>query len=388
VNAAVTGQQDGSWAYVGSATVMLAATDTESGVHRVEYALDGRGYTVYSGPVTVNTAGPHTFSYRATDRAGNSSGTASTTFTVVASGPPPPSCRVADTRPTVWIGTLNSGVANRMAEGGCSINDLIEDERTWPGHAEFMQHVRAIAEHLHHRGVILLREHNALVRTASDSGVGRPDDQQGYQALLDRSATSFALWEQVGAGGFTRNADGSITSRPVAGLGMLWFPVRAYGDFSLKLQWRDDAPGDGRANSGVFVRFPQVHQHPQEPRPEWVAIKYGHEFQIYDGADGDQYKSGSVYGFDRVDLDGARVAPKGTWNDYEIRVVGQHYSVFRNGELVNQYVNDPDAVFEPPRPDDPGGAGRQNAAGYLGLQNHGAADIVSFRNIRVAPLTP
>ncbi|MFC6018176.1 OmpL47-type beta-barrel domain-containing protein [Plantactinospora solaniradicis] len=388
VNAAITGQQDGSWAYVGSATIVLTATDAGSGVHRVEYALDGRGYTVYSGPLTVNTPGAHTVSYRATDRAGNVSGTASTTFTVVASKPPAPSCMVTDTRPTVWIGTLNSAVPNRVVEGRCSINDLISDERAWPDNSEFVAHVREVAERLHHRGQILLKEQNALIRTARESGVGRSEEQQGYQPLLDRSNASFKLWEQVGAGGFTRNADGSITSRAVDGLGMLWFPVRSYGDFSLKLQWRDDAPGDGRANSGVFVRFPQVHQHPQESRPEWVAIKYGHELQIYDRTDGDQYKSGSVYGFDRIDLDGAAVTPKGTWNDYEIRVVGQHYSVFRNGKLINEYVNVPEAVFTPPRADDPGGAGRQHASGYVGLQNHGTGDIVSFRNVRIAPLTP
>ncbi|MBE1489421.1 hypothetical protein H4W31_005059 [Plantactinospora soyae] len=388
VNAALTGQQDGSWAYVGSATIVLTAADTGSGVHRVEYALDGRGYTVYSGPVTVNTPGAHTFSYRATDKAGNVSGTASATFTVVESRPPAPTCQVTDTRPTVWLGTLNSGVPSRVVEGRCSINDLIDDERAWPSHSEFVEHVRAIAERLHHRGQILLREQNALVRTARESAVGKSEQKQGYLPLLDRSAASFKLWEQVGAGGFRRNADGSVTSRAVDGLGMLWFPVRTYGDFSLKLQWRDDAPGDGRANSGVFVRFPQVHQHPQESRPEWVAIKYGHELQIYDRTDGDPYKSGSVYGFDRVDLDGAQVAPKGTWNDYEIRVVGQHYSVFRNGKLLNEYVNVPGAVFTPPRADDPGGAGRQHPSGFVGLQNHGVGDIVSFRNIRIAPLTP
>ena len=73
---------------------------------------------------------------------------------------------------------------------------------------------------------------------------------------------------------------------------MLWFPQRKYGDFSLKLQWRDDAPGTGNANSGVFVRFPWVHDHPEESRPEWVAIKYGHEVQVLDRPDGDMYKTG------------------------------------------------------------------------------------------------
>ncbi|GIF77167.1 3-keto-disaccharide hydrolase [Asanoa siamensis] len=388
VNAAISGQLNSGWAYVGSATVTLTAGDSGSGLMRVEYALNGSGYLVYGAPVTVNTPGTHTFTYRATDRAGNVSSTASATFTVVESGPPAPSCRVADNRTTVWMGTLDTGVANRVVEGGCSINDLVLDESPWAGTAEFVAHVTTLADRWHQRSLIPLKDRNGLVRGARESNVGKAESVQGYAPLLDNKATSFRLWEQVGGGGFRRNADGSITSKQEGGLGMLWFPVRTYGDFSLKLQWRDDAPGTGRANSGVFVRFPQVHQHPQEPRPEWVAIKYGHELQIFDSPTGDAYKSGSVYGFDRVDLADAGVRDKGVWNDYEIRVVGQHYSIFRNGKLINQFTNGPGQVFDPPRADDPGTDGRQHAEGYIGLQNHGATDTVSFRNIRIAPLTP
>ncbi|MCP3787119.1 DUF1080 domain-containing protein [Micromonospora sp. A3M-1-15] len=385
VSAALTGQLDDNGAYVGSATATLTAADSGSGVDRIEYSLDGQAYARYTAPVTVDRPGQHLLSYRATDKAGNTSGTASVSFTVVASGPQP-EC-VKDTRPTVWLGTVDSGVPNRVVQGDCTINAVIDDERSWPNHGEFVSYVTAVAEHLHHLGVISHTEHGRLVSAAARSGVGKPAGKDGYQPILDSSAASFGRWQQVGAGGFARNADGSITSRPVPGLGMLWYPVSAYGDFSLKLQWRDDAPGEGRANSGVFVRFPDVRNHPAESRPEWVAIKYGHELQILDRPDGDRYKSGSVYGFDRVDLAGAGVTPKGTWNDYEIRVVGQHYSVFRNGELINEYANVADAVFDPPRADDPGGAGRQHVTGYLGLQNHGTGDIVSFRNVRIAPLT-
>ncbi|MEJ3748683.1 family 16 glycoside hydrolase [Actinomycetes bacterium KLBMP 9797] len=383
--ASVSGERDADGGYVGSALVTLSATDADSGVARIEYAVDGAAYRTYTAPVTVDQPGQHTVAYRATDAAGNTSAPRSVSFTVVSA--PQRDCPVTDTRPVVWVGTINSGVPNRMVASGCTINNAIEDERAWLNHGQFVAHATDVAERLHHLGVISHEEHATLVDAAERSGVGKPDGRNGYRGLLDRSGASFALWEQVGAGGFSRNADGSITSRPVGGLGMLWFPVRAYGDFSLKLQWRDDAPGDGRANSGVFVRFPHVHQHPDESRPEWVAIKYGHELQILDRPDGDQYKSGSVYGFDRVDLAGAGVTPKGTWNDYEIRVVGQHYSVFRNGVLINEYHNTPDAVFDPPRPDDPGGAGRQHTSGYIGVQNHGATDVVSFRNIRIAPLS-
>ncbi|WP_212816899.1 OmpL47-type beta-barrel domain-containing protein [Polymorphospora rubra] len=387
VTAAVTGNRDDTGAYVGAATVTLTATDTESGVDTVEYSLDAGAYTSYTAPVTVNRPGQHTLTYRATDQAGNTSDAQSVSFTVVVGGGNP-ECPVLDTRPVVWLGTLNSGVPNRLVGTGCTINNLIASERLWLNHTEFMQHVRAVAKNLRELGVINNAERATLIETATASAVGKSDAQTGYRSILDRSGSSFDQWEHVGAGGFTRNADGSITSRPVAGLGMLWFPIRSYGDFSMKLQWRDDAPGDARANSGVFVRFPGVHQHPSEPRPEWVAIKYGHEIQVFDSPSGDRYKTGSVYGFDGVALDGAGVTPKGTWNDYEIRVVGQHYSIYRNGELINEFVNTPDAVFDPPRADDPGGAGRQRTHGYIGLQVHGANDIVSYRNVRVAPLTP
>ncbi|MFV2020195.1 OmpL47-type beta-barrel domain-containing protein, partial [Micromonospora sp. LOL_023] len=387
VTAAVSGAQSEDGAYVGAATVTLTATDDHSGVDTIEHSLDGAAWTTYTAPVTVSRPGQHTLSHRVTDRAGNTSAAQGVTFTIV-SGGADPQCPVLDTRPVVWLGTLSSGVPNRQVGTGCTINNLLASERNWLNHNEFMQHVRAVVKDLRDRGVVTQAERVTLIETASLSAVGKSDEQTGYHPILSRSGASFAQWEHVGAGGFTRNADGSVTSRPIAGLGMLWFPIRTYGDFSMKLQWRDDAPGEARANSGVFVRFPRVHQHPAEPRPEWVAIKYGHEVQIYDSTAGDPYKTGSVYGFDGVGINGAGVTAKGTWNDYEIRVVGQHYSVFRNGELVNEFVNTPELMFDPPRADDPGGAGRQRAEGYLGLQVHGAGDIVSFRNIRVAPLTP
>ncbi|OAR23101.1 hypothetical protein A8W25_26675 [Streptomyces sp. ERV7] len=218
-------------------------------------------------------------------------------------------------------------------------------------------------------------------------GGGAPGRHTGYRDLFDGTAKSFAKWQQVGGGSFALSADGSMTSGTSRdGLGMLWFPQRTYEDFSLKLRWRDDAPGTGNANSGVFVRFPWVHDHPGEPRPEWVAIKYGHEVQVLDRPDGDMYKTGSVYGFDRVGLAGAGVTPKGTWNDYEIRVVGQHYSVLRNGVLINEFDNTGGQVFTPPRSDDPGTDGRRFDAGYIGLQVHSATDVVSYRDIRIKEL--
>ena len=76
------------------------------------------------------------------------------------------------------------------------------------------------------------------------------------------------------------------------------------------------------------------------------------------------------------------MTPPGIWNDLEIRVVGQHYTVIRNGEVINEFENLPGVPF-PGRPNDPDSSSR-GLVGYVGLQAHGAPpDVVSFRDIRV-----
>ncbi|MEU9264594.1 family 16 glycoside hydrolase [Streptomyces sp. NPDC048251] len=384
----VDGTKNSGGAYVGNARVTVSATDEHgSGVDRIEYSLDGGPYIAYTIPVVVDRAGPHTLAYRATDKAGNTSTARTVTFTVVASQVPAPNCPEYDERLTVIVGTVDSGVPNRLTDKRCRINELIEDEKEWTSHALFLKHVKTVLDALFGEGVVDQREYDAVQEAAGRSGIGKPGQTEGYRTILDGSAGSFAKWQQVGGGSFAQNGDGSITSGTSReGLGMLWFPERKYGDFSLKLQWRDDAPGTGNANSGVFVRFPWVHDHAEESRPEWVAIKYGHEVQVLDRPDGDMYKTGSVYGFDRVGLAGAGVTQKGTWNDYEIRVVDQHYSVYRNGVLINEFDNTGGQEFSPPRADDPGTDGRRFASGYLGLQVHGTTDVVSYRDIRIKEL--
>ncbi|MFI2369310.1 OmpL47-type beta-barrel domain-containing protein [Streptomyces sp. NPDC018833] len=387
-SATVSGDKNSDGAYIGRAAVTLSATDSGSGVDRVEYSLDSGPYLAYTTPVIVDRIGHHTLLYRATDKAGNTSAAKSVAFSVVeGGGVPPPNCPEYDERLTVIVGTVDSGVPNRMTGGRCTINELIEDEKDWSSHALFLKHVDGVIDRLLADGVIDEREHRKIYRAAKESDIGKPGRTAGYRDLFDGTQETFAKWEHVGGGRFALSGDGAMTSSTtVPGIGMLWFPRRQYGDFSLKLQWRDDAPGSGNANSGVFVRFPYVHDNPEESRPEWVAIKYGHEVQILDRPDGDMYKSGSIYGFDRVGLGGAGVTPKGTWNDYEIRVEGQHYSVFRNGKLINEFDNTGGQVFEPPRSDDPGTDGRRYASGYIGLQVHGTTDVISYRNIRVKEL--
>jgi hypothetical protein len=229
----------------------------------------------------------------------------------------------------------------------------------------------------------------------------RGGTEKGYQVILDGSRRCFAKWRYTGGASLTLQRDGTVRSGPGApGLGVLWYAARPYGDFSLRLQFRDDTPqADHRANSGVQVRFPA----PKAPVPgcpttfngneqhndAWIAVNCGHEIQINDSPDGggnDPRKTGSIYGFADLDAAKAKTTAAGIWNDLEIRVIGQHYTVIRNGAVINEYENVPGVGF-PGRPLDPGSSSR-GLVGYIGLQSHGGPfDVVSFRNVRIRDLS-
>jgi len=213
-------------------------------------------------------------------------------------------------------------------------------------------------------------------------------------SLYNGTAESLRDWAQAPTGQFAIQADGSL--RPSGGLGMLYY-TKPFRDFSLTLQFRDVAPGDARGNSGVFTRFPDPRI-PLDQRPPgscgtvgsartsqaWVAIYCGHEVQIYDGETGEPQKTGSIYNFDPNPLSAAGVTEKNVWNRYEVRVVGQHYTIIRNGTVINEFDNTPGKQSS--RAGDPPTDLRQFAEGFIGLQNHSDTDIVEFRNIRVRAL--
>jgi type 1 glutamine amidotransferase len=306
------------------------------------------------------------------------------------------SCAEPDDRETVWLRDIDTGVTNHPLGGGCTINDLIDDERDYPTHGAFVSTVAQIANRLRAAGVISGAESERLTEAAAESDIGGPSGEPGYVPLFDGTAESLEGWSQAPSGEFVLQPDGTL--RTIGGLGMLWYTERPFADFSLELEFRDVSPATGtfRSNSGVFVRFPDLRT-PVDERPEcgrigiaadspaWMAIYCGHEIQINDNPGGDTRKTGSVYLFDDVtDLAQARPVPKGEWSDYEIRVVGQHYTIIRDGVVINEFDNTPGQV--PPRNPDPPTDLRQFAEGFIGLQNHGGSDVIEFRNVRVTEL--
>jgi hypothetical protein len=301
-------------------------------------------------------------------------------------------CSAPDARPTVRLLDSDTGVANRQIGGGCTINDVIDDEGTWSTHEAFVSHVNDWVYQLRKDRVIDQAEASALRRAANQSEIGKT---AGYKAIFDGTAQSFVKWSQAPGGRFDLQSDGSMRSS--GGLGMLWYSGKAFKDFSVRLQFRDVAPEGYRSNSGVFVRFPDprtpLDQRPAgscsttgaaRTSPAWVAIYCGHEIQLYDGETGEPQKTGSVYNFSPVGLEKAGATPKGQWNDYEVRAVGQHYTIIRNGVVINEFDNTPGKQSS--RAGDPSTDLRQFLSGFVGLQNHGNNDLIEFRNIRVREL--
>ncbi|MBO0608396.1 family 16 glycoside hydrolase [Myceligenerans salitolerans] len=186
--------------------------------------------------------------------------------------------------------------------------------------------------------------------------------KQGYEALFDGTLESLDGWRLAGAGSFGRQSDCSI--RSTGGMGLLWHTGEELGEYSLKLDWKlvkDD-------NGGVFVGFPDPGNDP------WVAVNEGYEIQI-DASDEPDRTTGSIYTFQGADQAAVDQAlnPPGSWNSYEIRVVGQTITVFLNGVLVNDFVSTDPA--------------RDLAQGYVGLQNHGGGETIYYRDVRVKDLS-
>ncbi|MFD7322960.1 ThuA domain-containing protein [Streptomyces sp. NPDC059875] len=183
--------------------------------------------------------------------------------------------------------------------------------------------------------------------------------QTGYRELFNGETREG--WKQAGPGSFDV-VDGEL--RSVGGMGMLWYQAKEFSSYSLKLDWK--TAGDD--NSGIFVGFPAS----DDP---WSAVNKGYEIQI-DATDAPDRTTGAVYGFKSADLTArdAVLRPPGQWNSYEIRVQGERLQVFLNGVKINDFTNT-DPV-------------RSLKDGHIGIQNHGADDQVSFRNIQLRELAP
>lgn len=169
--------------------------------------------------------------------------------------------------------------------------------------------------------------------------------------------------------------DGALESTPGTGLGMLWFTEPMPPNYILKLQWKRYRH---EANSGIMLRFPDPRSKGYQ-NTAYVPVHFGYEVQIDelgrpDGAN--KHRTGAIYGEDVQTFSLQPARPAAEWNDYEIRVDGNDFTVLLNGTQVTEFTNTDPSRGQPTTP---------TAPSYIGLQSH-FESRVSFRNIEFKAL--
>ena len=182
------------------------------------------------------------------------------------------------------------------------------------------------------------------------SAAAEPD----FIPLLDAGHTEG--WRQCGNTEMRLNNGEATTRAPNdKARGVYWYANRPFRDFVIRLEYSLDGP---TSNSGLFVRFPELGNDPQ------VASNEGYEIQIYGGAEG-RNPTGAIWGFQPPTSVPQR--EKG-WNEMEVSVVGQHFTVVLNGQTVNEFT------------------GTRRVEGYIGLQDYPGAPV-HLRNVRIKDLS-
>lgn len=188
-----------------------------------------------------------------------------------------------------------------------------------------------------------------------------------WRPLFDGTSTNG--WETVGPGEF-KFKNGELISQ--GGMGLLWYTKEKFGDCQIRVVFK---PTGEKDNSGVFIRIPNP------PKDPWDAVNGGYEVQIANHGD-EWHRTGCLYSISKAhNIVDATV---GEWNTMLITLDGPKTIVQVNGQVVTAFtegqpVPEKQIWYEPER-------GPRPLSGYIGLQNHGAKEIVHFKEVSVRPL--
>lgn len=207
----------------------------------------------------------------------------------------------------------------------------------------------------------------------------------GFTALFD--GVSNANWRMAtGSGGNFIAVDEVLEAVPGGNeLGLYWCTTPTPANFVLKLDWLRTGNDD---NSGVFVRFP----HPDSKgyaNTHYVAVDFGFEVQIDEVGQAPAgqpaglgiHRTGAIYSQPGQLLTQQPARPLGQWNQYEIRVQDQQYTVLLNGSQVSSFLFTAGSDGAHP---DRGLASTDAVPRFIGLQAH--TGRVLFRNIQIQAL--
>lgn len=181
------------------------------------------------------------------------------------------------------------------------------------------------------------------------------------------NGTNLDGWKHVDKGDFVIE-EGLLKSE--GGMGLLYYENQPFENAVIRVVYKNP---EGK-NAGVFIRIPE------KPEDAWMPVNKGFEVQIDDNGD-DWHRTGVLYSFTEAK---AKPSKPGEWNTMEITLDGNRTMVHVNGELVTDFtegeaVPEKKIWYEPER-------GPRPTQGYIGLQNHGAEDIVYFKEVSYKPL--
>lgn len=182
-------------------------------------------------------------------------------------------------------------------------------------------------------------------------------------------------WKPVGDPRIELLRDGSIANQ--RGNGLLFYAERPFRDFTLELEYLPESAG---AAAGVLLRIPsapasldaaeksayEVKLGEDKP-PAWREPVYYTRSMVVTGAINLAGVSDSVHHRDQMSPNRPVNRALGEWNQLRVEAAGQRYTVYVNGEKVNDFF------------------GRKATEGYIGLVNRTPEFSVRFRNVRVTP---
>lgn len=204
----------------------------------------------------------------------------------------------------------------------------------------------------------------------------------GFQALFN--GIDIGAWRMTtirnqpnrSNAGSMRVLNGALETVPGNDMGVYWHTSPTPPNFILRLQWLrwHDA-----ANSGVYLRFPNPDSKNYN-NTAFVADDFGFEVQIDEFGDIPVHRTGAIYRKDnRTDFETLTQVPArgpGEWNDYEIRVENQVYTVSINGLQVCVFDN---SSAYPAR--------GHAAQTFIGLQVYAdPRSLVAYRHIQIKAL--
>ncbi len=224
--------------------------------------------------------------------------------------------------------------------------------------------------------------------SASPVTIGKvsPFPHPGFKAIFD--GTSLQHWRMAPVKdqsplhntGTFKLINGTMVTEAGTILGLDWYTEPTPPNFDLILEWKCERTDD---NSGVFVRFPDPEHGPfQNDNPAEIGVAYGFEIQINNTGQPAIHTTGAIYDLAApTHADNLPLSPTGQWNQFEIKVLGQRYTVTLNGVPVTDFTFQVGSDKKHP---ERGLPGTPDLPRFIGLQTHNGH--IAFRNIEIKAL--